>query len=59
MHSHGSGDDTKGSDTDQSHQTEPELQSEVRSIRSDLDALTTRLDKQAALLAAQAAKLET
>ena len=58
MHSHGGGGQTKGSGTEQSHKTVPELQLEIRSLRSGLDALSTRLDKQAALIAAQAERLE-
>ena len=53
MHSHGSGEDTKGTGTGQRNPTESELQSEVKKIRVDLDALTTKVDKQAVLLANQ------
>ena len=56
MHNHGSGEDKKGKGTGQRYSTESELQSEVKKIRFDLDALTTKVDKQAVLLANQVAR---
>ena len=53
MLSPGSGEDTKCTGTGQRNPTESELQSEVKKIRVDLDALTTKVDKQAVLLANQ------
>ena len=56
MFSHGSGEDKRGTGTGQRYSTESELQSEVKKIRFDLDALTTKVDKQAVLLANQVAR---
>ena len=53
MTSHGSGEDKSGIGPEQQHSTDLELQSEVKKIRVDLDALTTKVDKQAVLLANQ------
>ena len=57
MHSHGDDGPSTGSGTAQGHQTVPELQLEIRSLRSGLEILSTRLDQQAALIAAQAERL--
>ena len=56
MCSHGSSEDSKGTGTGQRYPTEFELQTEVKKIRFDLDALTTKVDNQAVLLANQVAR---
>ena len=53
MSSHGSEGDKRGTGFEQQHSTDLELQSDVKKLRVDLNALTEKVDKQAKLLANQ------